>query len=993
VTAEAAEGTATSDVDRMLGWLVQPALADLSAQLRSTTSLSHDEREAVTTGVADALREAVWARVNRVVVLELNGARLEGRLTGADPHARWQEWVDQLAIRAGWQALADPYPVLLPRLRTIVANRCAAGAVLAARFDRDRTSLARIAGTALGPLRETRFGAGDSHHGGHTVALLRCDAATVVYKPRSLLVDAALAELVARLLPEEPAATRIRVPQVWHRHDRAGGYGWAEHVAHRSCDGEAQLRAFYRGLGHWLAVMRLVGGSDLHAENLVACGPVPVVVDCETLFTPPRASSRSGYGIAVDRAAALLGQSVLRTGLLPGRGAALGGRGIDMSGVGALPGQQPPVPVPTIAGRGTDEARVTFVTTPPSAPTANHPTARPDLGRYWPQVVDGFTGLSADLRARDRVGQLAPLLEPFRHCPVRVVLRDTAVYSELSWMLWHPSSLHRSEPARQRATDLLLRHARHRPGAPDDPTVVDAEISALAAGDIPAFVTTPATGAMTGPAGVRWGARGDLVASALERWRRVDPDLDRRVVEATLMAAYLNDGWEQRRRPTGGTVAVSDLDLDRRRRTQAARIVRDLANHAVRGEDATATWVAPTLDRTGWSVRALTNDLYGGTVGVAVLLAAYQREVGRGRADEVVGADELLEAVLHTVRLADDQQRHDLAAAAADGIRVRPEPPGAYLGIGSRIWGWLLLHRCGAVTAAEAQRRGEELAAMLPGAVEADDQQDLLSGAAGAVVPLLRLAEHPAGSRWVAFARRIADRLRDRALLLDDGARWPVPSFPDGIGGLSHGAAGIGWALARLAAATGDTDLRDLARAAFAYQDTLFDRRRGGWRDARTPEGHLTATWCHGAVGVGLCAADLLTFDLDGDRQLDTLLRAAIATWPRGFDLTHTLCHGDTSAWELLDRATAAGIAAGHPHPEEIVARVVSDLEDRGPVVGTAREVFLPGLLPGLAGVAYQLLRMHPDSELPSVLLPDPGPLLVGPAGVLDEAHRAELLH
>jgi type 2 lantibiotic biosynthesis protein LanM len=975
VTAEAAEGTATSDVDRMLGGLVQPALASLSAQLRSTTSLSHDEREAVITGVSDALRDAVWARVNRVVVLELNGARLEGRLTGVDPHARWQEWVDRLATRAGWQALADPYPVLLPRLREIVAARCTAGAVLAARFDRDRAALARIAGTAPGPLRQARFGAGDSHYGGHTVALLRCEAATVVYKPRSLHVDAALTELLARLLPGEPAATRIRVPRVWQRHDRAGGYGWAEHVAHRACDGEEQLRAFYRGLGHWLAVMRLVGGSDLHAENLVACGPVPVVVDCETLFTPTRVSGPSGYGIAVDRAAELVGHSVLRTGLLPGRGAALGGRGIDMSGVGALSGQQPAVPVPTIAGKGTDHSGVMFVTPPPPGPAANHPTPQPDLGRYWPQVVDGFTELSADLRTRDRAGELAPLLESFRHCPVRVVLRDTAVYSELSWMLWHPSSLHRPEPAQQRAADLLRRHAQHRPGAPDDPAVVDAEVAALVAGDIPAFVTTPGNGTMTGPDGVRWGSPEDLVGSTLGRWRRVDPDLDRRVVEATLMAAYLNDGWEQRRRPPGATVVVSSRDLDRRRRTQAARIVRDLAAQAVRGEDATATWVAPTLDRTGWSVRALTNDLHGGTVGLAILLAAYQREVGLGRADVVVGADDLLEAVLHTVRLADDQQRRDLADAAAEGIRVRPEPPGAYLGIGSRIWGWWLLHRCGAVDAAEARRRGEELAAMLAGAVDADDQQDLLSGAAGAVVPLLRLAEHPAGDRWLALARRVGDRLRDRALLADQGARWPVPSFPEGIGGLSHGAAGIGWALARLAVVTGDTDLRDLARAAFAYQDSLFDRRRGGWRDARTPEGHLTATWCHGAVGIGLCAADLLETAPDDGRQLDTLHRAATAIWPHGFDLTHTLCHGDMSAWELLDRATAAGVAPTGPRPEEIVARIVSDLEDRGPVVGTARNVFLPGLLPGLAGVAYQLLRMHPDSDLPSVLLPDPGPV------------------
>jgi hypothetical protein len=34
--------------------------------------------------------------------------------------------------------------------------------------------------------------------------------------------------------------------------------------------------------------------------------------------------------------------------------------------------------------------------------------------------------------------------------------------------------------------------------------------------------------------------------------------------------------------------------------------------------------------------------------------------------------------------------------------------------------------------------------------------------------------------------------------------------------------------------------------------------------------------------------------------------------------------------------------------------------------------VFAPGLLAGQGGVIYQLLRMHPACDLPSVLLPDP---------------------
>jgi hypothetical protein len=145
------------------------------------------------------------------------------------------------------------------------------------------------------------------------VAEVSCAAGRVVYKPRPVAVDAALARMLAVLVADEPAPTRIRVPRVVV----GDGYGWAEHVAHRYCVDDGELRCFYRNLGHWLAVMCLLGGTDLHAGNLVAAGPVPVVVDCETLFTPVPPAESSGHGLAVDRAFALVGSSILRTVLLP----------------------------------------------------------------------------------------------------------------------------------------------------------------------------------------------------------------------------------------------------------------------------------------------------------------------------------------------------------------------------------------------------------------------------------------------------------------------------------------------------------------------------------------------------------------------------------------------------------------------------------------------------------------------------------------------------
>src|SRR5690606_20414405 len=166
--------------------------------------------------------------------------------------------------------LTTHYPPLLHRLRVLIANRCAACLRLGSRFAADRESLAALLGRPPGDLVQVSFGAGDTHRGGHSVAILTCAGGRVVYKPRSVAVDLALDGLITELLGQVPAATRIRVPPVVARTD----YGWAGHVAHRYCADDTELATFYRNVGHWVALMRLLGGSDLHAENLIACGPV-----------------------------------------------------------------------------------------------------------------------------------------------------------------------------------------------------------------------------------------------------------------------------------------------------------------------------------------------------------------------------------------------------------------------------------------------------------------------------------------------------------------------------------------------------------------------------------------------------------------------------------------------------------------------------------------------------------------------------------------------
>ncbi|GAA3815813.1 type 2 lanthipeptide synthetase LanM family protein [Sphaerisporangium flaviroseum] len=951
--------------DTVLGCLLEPSLDRLAARLGTITGLAATERDAVHDGAATALRNAVRLKTNRVLLLELHAARMTGRLTAPDARARWKEWEAGAADQEFWDSLGEHYPTLLPRLNRVIGNRCEAALSLARRFAADRSSLSALAGTDPGELAEVRFGAGDSHRGGQTVAILICGAGSVVYKPRSVEVDLATTRTLARLLDDEPADTRIRVPDVV----AGDGYGWAEHVTHRYCADGEELRCFYRNLGHWLAVMRLLGGSDLHAENLIAAGPIPTVIDCETLFTPQPPLRPSGYGLAGDRAAALIGGSVLGTGLLPGRGLVLGWRGVDMSAIGSLPGQQPTADLPVILDSGTDRARVGFAPVP--VPTAlNHPSESPALGRHWDLIVDGFTRLTRRLTKIDEAGELEAMLARFADLPIRVVLRSTEGYAELGRMLWHPQSLHDEPAARARAEDLLARQAANVPGRPEDPVVIAAEVDDLLDGDIPFYATTPRRGRMTGPRGTGWGPEQDLIAGTLARWRATDMDMERQVIQSALVSAYLNEGWMPDRRrllPPG----LDTRDLDRRRRAMAADIMRSLAEAALRAEDGTVTWIAPVLNPTGWAVMPLGLDMYGGSSGVAVLLGAYLYEVEHGRADPVGEVRLLLDGVLRTMRTAERQWAKDRPTFRAS----RPGPPGGYLGLASRIWGWLLLARLGVVGAREAVSRSLEIVKEIPGALDADPSPDLVRGMCGAVVPLLRLGESAGETAPVELAAEIGRRLTSTARGGEGAAWWPNPGFPDGLGGLAHGATGMGWALWRLASVTGDPECAAVAEAAFDYEETLYVPKPGGWRDLRMPD-VTAAAWCHGAGGIGVVAADRLREGHgDVERWRDVLRRASQACQAEGIGWNHTLCHGDFGAWEVMDEAIATGLGTPGLDRPHLDAHVIGSLEEHGPVSGYARDAFAPGLLSGLGGVAYQLLRMHPGSPLPSVLLPDPGPV------------------
>lgn len=943
--------------DKSLGCLVSPALDELATQLSFLSGLSAKERDVITTATRESLYTVLYSKVSRLLVLELNAARVTGRLTGEDSEQRWQQFLELSSQQSFWDELASHYPPLLGRVDAIVRKRCMATLRFAQRWTADRHRLEGLCAGDPGELNELSFGAGDSHLGGSTVAIVRGEGWRVVYKPRSLAIDIAFRSFIAGLAGDHGGALNVRVPKVID----CGDYGWVEFVGHRFAAGNEELLGFYRGIGHLLALMRLLSGTDLHAENMIAQGGSPVVVDCETLFTPKIPPSASGYGGAFDRAGELISRTVLSAGLLPGRGMGLGWRGVDLSAVGMLPGQQPMQQQLGILGAGSDKAHVgpMLVEAPVSQ---NHPSPRPALAEYWPEVLRGFDELTATLQRLDVAGSLRPRLQVFEECCVRVVLRGTEVYAEIGRLLWHPASLHKPEPARQHAFALLEKMAANISVAPNDPAVINAEIDELLEGDIPYFFAVAHQGRLHGPGGTYWLPPSHMVETALADWRSADFALERKVIQASLVSAYINDGWKShgtsvlRTHGRGG-------DLEARRRLQVAQIIQAIVANAIHADDGSVAWIAPVLTATGWSVQPLQQDLYNGISGLTLLLGAYLHETAAGRADPIHEVDRLFAAALHTLHLGEAKRER----LAEEEMKVRPLPPGAYLGLGSQIWTYLLLAHWG-LDGGDGLQRARKLANQVPAAAAVDDVHDLISGSAGAIVPLLALAGKTGDESHVRIASQLGDLLHESAKHQDGQAYWPHATSPEGMGGFAHGVTGIGWALTRLARVTGSAQHEQLAQEAFAFEDALFDEQEQNWRDLRMLENSKTAAaWCHGAVGIGLAHLNLdSTLTHASTRKF--LHRAAAATWRLGMGFNHCACHGDLGAWELLDHAIAAGEAPKDLSASYLLDVILTSLEHDAP--SRSRNAFTPGLLPGLGGVAYQLLRAHPEHDLPSILIP-----------------------
>lgn len=905
-------------------------------------------------------------RLSRTLVLELHVARLQGLLRGDTPEERFEHFIERLSDHETALAILQEYPVLARQLVQCIDAWVQVSLELLQRLCSDWGAIqATFApGSDPGILVALEGDMGDLHRGGRSVLIVTFSSGfKLVYKPKSMAVDLHFQELLA-WLNQRGSHPSFRTLMVIDR----GTHGWVEYVSTESCSSPAEVQRFYERQGGYLALLYALESTDFHFGNLIAAGEHPMMIDLEALFHPHIGA------LALAESDRLAGQallySVLGVGLLPYRvWANKESEGVDISGLGGAAGQLTPQAVPYWESSGTDQMQLTRKRVE-MAGGRNRPTLNGtdvDILEYAEAIVAGFTTVYQVLQSYrgELLADDGPLAR-FANDEVRVILRATRTYAQLLNESFHPDVL-RDALDRDRLFDRLWIGIEHNP---ELAKFIAAERADLYNGDIPMFTTTPGSRDLWNSAHGRIAdlAEESGLASVQRRIQQLsDTDREKQCwfIRASLATLAMGEGSTRQSYPL---LVDGQAPASRESLLQAARAVGDhLGALALRSEQE-ASWIGlASSAHERWSLAPLGADLYNGISGVTLFLAY----LGSVTGDQHYTV--LARAALATLRRQITAEGASLSLPVLSSI-------GAFDGLGGIIY---LLSHLGAVWQdAELLAEAETLVERIPELLAQDTKFDLIGGAAGCIGGLLSLYNCTASQQVLAVAVQCGDWLLQHAQPQSCGIGWNTTGGATApLAGFSHGAAGIAAALLELASASGQARFSTAALDAISYERALFSPGAGNWCDLRLVETNdewSTSAWCHGAPGIGLGRLQALRHldDLELRAEIETAIKTTQAIGSGG---NHSLCHGELGNLELLLQASQTfEDAALHEQTYRIAASILEKIDTHGWRCGVPLGVETPGLMTGLAGIGYGLLRLAEPHHVPAVLvLAAPVPTLV----------------
>jgi len=818
----------------------------------------------------------------------------------------------QAKLEADPQMLFHVSPGLRAQLKLCEEQFTEALTEMMQRIQTDKQEIIQtlFGGEDFGHILQIDAGKGDKHQHGRSACMVVTEHGAFMYKPRSLKVDVLLYEMVQKRFSDT-----ILLPKALDH----GSYGYAEFIAQKPAETEADAALFFERMGGMVALFQVFGSTDFHCENILVKDAFPALVDLETFLGIPTGPDEQKLSELqkqnADRFQMDFLHSIYFSGIIPKKD---GSREFS-----SLLCKDEHSILPLLDGK------------------------RVDVRDYWTDFEAGFRKIYR--RCLENKAFLEEYITRFGECQFRCLLRNTNDYAKLVQGFCSVKAFSNSiyrESLKKNIQNALGETQQEKDRA-KKAAVAQAEMDAMLRGDIPMFHCIADSKALyaDGKCIVPDYFSQSLVKNAeyrLDHLSEADCEFELDIIRQSLICAHITcEPGKSFARIQPGSGRVGSF------REEAEEVFDKIMARQMHGPSGETGWMDHRSDSSAFGSLSIGYGI--GQGGIAAFAAEYYRATGDKRAEG------LLEDFIH--RLA----RTAALCQLPDTISALAMEPGV-LGIGGTLRAVMM--------AADALGKPEYrqpaydiLDAMTTLDPKPDTQIDYYGGLAGLLCLLCTdsgLRDAPAGEK---LRKKLCDSLlAAQTLETKQGIRsWDTLRKKRPISGLGHGVAGIGLALAGAWKLAPSPELLTAVQDAFELEHQLYSDKLHTWPDFRESSVASGAMhgYCSGAPGLGSIYLQLHQWGItDYDEDLQNALRCVLEMplMPRD----HYCCGSLPSIEFLMD----AGRVLERPDLTDEALRRLRQVVGRKAQKGAY--TFLPdtyenyepqSLLNGLSGVGHILLK------------------------------------
>lgn len=799
-------------------------------------------------------------------------------------------------------------------------------------------------GKVFSRIEDITFSAGDKHNGGRSVTVLSTDAGKLVYKPRDMRGEAKIYELGQKHFSDV-----LGIPKCIAF---GADFGVSEFIEKKRPNGEKEARLFWHRMGGAAAVIKLLGCTDMHIENLTCADGKPYIIDLETVISPEL--SNEVYEKLHPELNRLKSTSPYLSSLLP------------------------------VQNNGRELSVLMSTADDGCAPVVGQ--KRVMVCGYKTEFLSGYTQLyHRILKQKEELACFVSALSP--EIPVRILIRNTQFYHDTLQKFYCHGAFADEEAfrkARARLEKQLGLHIR-----PEFERIVQSELRQIGQGDIPYFYTYADSNDLYSDgevvaSGVFNNSAKKHIRNNLDAFGKGDLSFDLQLLERSV-GQYPRRLAEDEKEPAAHPIRTDDVLTKEQALAEAKKQFETVFRLSIEAPGGKLFW--GYMSDPDCSFRFCEAGLANGLTGIAVFAAAYRcvcacgddraKESAESRVCDLGGTNELSEGFV----CSDDVWMKELADRAVREAVMELERLYAYYeenadmtdrtpnlgeseGIGGILNGLALLKRyVGGDELTKLQEKALRILSRFR--FSGYNTPDRMNGTAGLLSVLCRFNEYRSYTDLILAAAE--SQLSMKNLPYRDRILWnPFPDKKRPISGAGHGLAGIAEALFAAGQVLREEKYIRAAEDAIRFELEVYSEKIHTWHDLRTypPVGYMHG-YCSGAPGIGIMLERIRKMGYESEEleKCTIFARKSIDRLP--LNARDHLCCGNSAVAEYY-------MTAGR---FDETGRVLSAMRERSLKAGKYRYMgydfhngVTASLFYGASGIGYEMLRYACPEKIISVI-------------------------